>query len=731
MARLYPDIEVIKSGRLKPEPGELFLLQFFSDNFDESYEVFFQPFLNGDRPDVILMRQGYGVMIIEVKDWNLNHYYLDDNRKWRLKLNNAFIKSPIDQVLQYKDNLYNLHIENLLEKKIKNFKYWSLVTCAVYFHNANSLEIENLLINPYTDNKKYLDFFKWNIDLIGKNNVQIEDFSTLFKKRHIISNVPFKLFDLGLYTSFKRYFQPTFHSKEEGIEIRFTEQQKRLSQSVINSEQRVKGVVGSGKTTVLAARAVNAHKRHEEKVLILCFNVTLKNYIHDKISRVREDFTWDNFYINNYHNFLSAEMNNCGLEFRLPPNFEVLTQKEKSNFFEVNYYSNVNLFVNHKENLSKYKTILIDEIQDYQRPWMDLIKENFLTEDGEFILWGDEKQNIYDTELEEKDLKTNVKGRPSELKDSFRSVKKIKDLAIKFQQQNFTSKYELDNFNELPQLLIDYDQPSTINYLYFENEKAIDIVKLYELIHDYCIKLNEHPNDITVLGFRISVLREFECYYRYKSKEKTNTMFETQEVWYKILLQTFNTLEIIKIGLSLIKSNENEEEKKNNISVVLALRDLIRDTNDNSLEERLSYYLDKYHIHKTEFEEWYASNDLADLLNTDKRYSSSKHEQKYPQYRHLSKSLKQVRDNKKHHFWYDKGTLKLSTIHSFKGWEANTLFLILEEQFESSDFMSSFDELIYTAITRSKTNLIVLNYGNTKHHENMVDLFDKYNKGIS
>jgi hypothetical protein len=76
MAIIYPDIEIIKSGRLKPEPGEMFLLQFFSDNFDESYEVFFQPFLNGDRPDIILMRKGHGVMIIEVKDWNLKHYHL-------------------------------------------------------------------------------------------------------------------------------------------------------------------------------------------------------------------------------------------------------------------------------------------------------------------------------------------------------------------------------------------------------------------------------------------------------------------------------------------------------------------------------------------------------------------------------------------------------------------------------------------------------------------------------
>jgi hypothetical protein len=78
------------------------------------------------------------------------------------------------------------------------------------------------------------------------------------------------------------------------------------------------------------------------------------------------------------------------------------------------------------------------------------------------------------------------------------------------------------HFDELPQLLLDYDNPSTINYLYFENEKATNIVKLHELVSQYSRRLKEHPNDITVLSFRISVLREFECYYRYKTKERTN-----------------------------------------------------------------------------------------------------------------------------------------------------------------------------------------------------------------
>ncbi len=305
MAKLYPDIEIIKSHRLKPEPGEIFLLQFLNDNFDDSYEVFFQPFLNGDRPDVIIMRQGYGVMIIEVKDWKLKNYHLD-GKKWKLNQNDASIKSPIDQVLQYKYNLYNLHIESLLEKKIRNFKYWSLVSCLVYFHNATSQEINVLLIDPSKNDSNYNKFLKWNIDLLGNDTLNIDVLSSIFKKRYIISNIPSQLFDNNLYQSFTRYFQPTFHSREEGSEIKFTEQQRRLANSQHKIEQRVKGVVGSGKTTVLAARSVKSHIRHGERVLILCYNMTLKNYIHDKISRVKEDFSWDNFYINNYHNFLSA-----------------------------------------------------------------------------------------------------------------------------------------------------------------------------------------------------------------------------------------------------------------------------------------------------------------------------------------------------------------------------------------------------------------------------------------
>jgi superfamily I DNA/RNA helicase len=61
------------------------------------------------------------------------------------------------------------------------------------------------------------------------------------------------------------------------------------------------------------------------------------------------------------------------------------------------------------------------------------------------------------------------------------------------------------------------------------------------------------------------------------------------------------------------------------------------------------------------------------------------------------------------------GTVKLSTTHSFKGWETETLFLIIENEEDNSDFTN--DELIYTGLIRAKRNLIIFNLNNYKYDE--------------
>lgn len=75
------------------------------------------------------------------------------------------------------------------------------------------------------------------------------------------------------------------------------------------------------------------------------------------------------------------------------------------------------------------------------------------------------------------------------------------------------------------------------------------------------------------------------------------------------------------------------------------------------------------------------------------------------------------------------GTIKISTINSFKGWESEVVFLILEPKYDKfTTFNSSFDELLYTGMTRCKRNLIVINFGNEEYDMKIRPLIDNIKK---
>jgi len=66
----------------------------------------------------------------------------------------------------------------------------------------------------------------------------------------------------------------------------------------------------------------------------------------------------------------------------------------------------------------------------------------------------------------------------------------------------------------------------------------------------------------------------------------------------------------------------------------------------------------------------------------------------------LKIDLERARRTKKNHFYANSGLIKLSTVHSFKGLESKTVFYVMDDK--------DTPEIIYTSITRSTENLIIL-----------------------
>lgn len=81
--------------------------------------------------------------------------------------------------------------------------------------------------------------------------------------------------------------------------------------------------------------------------------------------------------------------------------------------------------------------------------------------------------------------------------------------------------------------------------------------------------------------------------------------------------------------------------------------------------------------------------------------------------------IKKIRRRKKCFFMQNSGLIKISTIHSFKGLEAQTVFCILTPEDEA--------EMVYTGITRAQKNLVIFDSSASRFrsffqtHMNVVD----------
>lgn len=626
MAKIIPGIEKAKQSKQPPTEGEIYLLEYLQNHFDPDAEVYFQPCFDGDRPDVVIIKKDVGVIIIEVKDWDLRHYYVDSANKWRLSKNNALLKSPFAQAFSYKKHVFEIHSNCLLERSLASDSFYGLVKVYVYFHNASKYKLDAFYSSVLGEirgklnenNKsfqqkqiKHEQYEKNNEFLISKKRQIERDISTISLTKDNLRKITFSggslnpQFDDSVYKEFMRLLTPPYHYANEGKELSYTKVQARLVESAAGARVKVCGIAGSGKTTVLAKRAVNAHKRHDDTVLILTFNLTLRMYIKDKISEVRADFDWINFHVINYHKFLTIILNEHGIDVEYQGSDED---------WESKYYSNTLLFSNLE--CKKYKTIIVDEVQDYRSDWLRIVRDNFLASDGEMVLFGDEKQNIYDRSIDG-DKRSKIIdgfGRWEKLSKSFRYKQDshIQHLATAFQQSFLSEKYIVD-VDESYQPSLSLVGVNAVG-VYSEDNIGVIAADIIKIARSERI----HPNDITILSSREILLQliDFELRNGPSHQERTITSFGSKEA----------------VG----------ELKGRKLS--------------------------------------------GDELRT---------------------KLRSISASKKHGFNLNSGLMKLSTTHSFKGFESPTVFLLIYD--------ADGPEMIYTGLTRAKENIVVLLPMNSKY----------------
>ncbi|MBF0235559.1 MAG: AAA family ATPase, partial [Desulfamplus sp.] len=358
---------------------------------DMEYDILYRPNLMGDSPDMLVLKKGHKAKLIYVCD------VADTTTE---SLNEVIKVAYVADSL--KARLYNLLSRSLIEAIKTSGKAFNIVTCVIFIPKLqiNISQLKSLLVKAELDsqNKPVIedDIMRiekaWQYREIYTGNIRLKLQSTAMMSNEI-------------YTELKNLTIPKATDvKQEKIVFKPGSKQASIVVSVEGAHKKVFGVFGSGKTTAMVARSILAYKRTHSIILILTFNITLRGYIENMLLRQFGSFNRNQFYVVNYHEFIKGECHFIGITKGIP-------------------YDDYSFFKQNGSKFRQYRAIFIDEAQDYKIDWFRIIKEVFLAENGEYVLCGDEKQNIYGNPIDEKDrkIKTNIRGNPIILTTCYRS----------------------------------------------------------------------------------------------------------------------------------------------------------------------------------------------------------------------------------------------------------------------------------------------------------------------
>ena len=568
--------------------------------------MYIDPVINEVAVDFIIVRPNRGILLLNVFEENLDNLQLSkDGKEISLLDENGVVaktyQSPIELInlcqISIKDG-----IEEILMSTIESSRNFGLIKKVVVF-TAN-------------DNNRVRDFFGISGEhinytyLLGNEFVSKRNISQgLYTQIGLINTSSY--FDDAVKRKIAQLLSPSWHSYQEGktgIEPKGAQRELVISR---NTQQKISGVAGSGKTHVLAARAVNAMKRTGGDVLVLTFNITLANYLKYRLSELREDFSWDKIDIYPYHQFFRIRASECQLHVDFGA-------YDRLSFFENS--------TNHK----RYSAIFVDEVQDYTTEWLRIVMQNFLLPNGEFVVFGDPKQNVYHRPTEEKtgDIKLGVIGGVwnKELNTGRRFTNpRLATLATSFQAR-FLSNQPVDTINTAT------GSENTLNFqivTYYNMRGAFTMEKLVSKLTMIIKNSNSKPKDFVVLASYSKLLQTIDSKYREMTGEETEITFVSTEQYERL-------------------------KKLHNVS----------DEHPAS---------------------WKFNRD----------------------YEALGRTRKQL-------FTTDKRCLKFSTIKSFKGWESPSVIIILDDEYNAKTACRKpmEPEMMYTAITRARESLYIINIGN-------------------
>ena len=517
------------------EPSEYKLAKYLDKNLPSEWVIFTKPeftrrwsslLMEKLTPDIVIAHPQNGIMIFEVKEWNINSYISKENcqkKKFEIFVitdeRNIPVQNPVNQARKYfefmKNNIHEI-LSEIDENKIKDQLLWyGVYMCSKKDAKFSQKDAEKFLGFP-----RYVNTDKCKIitdELIEKNQNINKIIPLLSNKLEIKSSSNWLI-------SFKDWISPPLHIIEKDVitEQSLDEKQRRYVQPRSNMIQKLCGVCGSGKTVVIAMRAAKLASL-EKRVLIVCYNITLKNYIKELIQRTPYKFRNDNITVTHFHEFLREYMNAKDIDYEnIDSDITIkraIKDREKDEELTSSFDSS---------STDRFDAILIDEGQDFEQLWFEFLK-HFLSENKEILITIDGKQNVYDRK---KIIAGIGAGRWAVLKKGYRLLNPHINLI-----NSFSKKFLIIESKDLETPLIEphSENQHTLPFIpepdikaYYTNSRLETKIKLKEIL-DYLDNNKKHKiSDTAVL---VSNHEEGLSIKKFIESAEFNTKIKTSDIF--------------------------------------------------------------------------------------------------------------------------------------------------------------------------------------------------------
>ena len=496
MATLIPD-NAYNDERITR--GEKTLLRALADDItDDEVLVFYQPKLpSGRRPDIIIYYPELGLILYEVKDWVIEQILEANPNEWLIDFNGKYEKktAPLKQVKEY---FYLLTAELQKEKEFLETDprhYGKLkipIATAVAFPNINSQQFKSKGLNKVLDRR----FIIFKDDIRKVRNGE-EKFYNLFKNhfapwwfneslsKNEVNKLRAILFPEITAT------QKSYGGKKEEITLDIHQQQ--ILEKLGSGHRIIRGIAGSGKSLIIAARAKKLAQEHPDwRILITCYNISLASQLR--------------YYINSFNKFDLSDVQKAAIERIEVKHFHKLAKEILGNIPSVDEEqikkTSASLgkssdqiaaaideakaatlgqalqvyLKTHTFNL--YDAILVDEVQDFHTTWLESLMLMLNKNTNQLLLAEDPAQKVFPRTFTYEGVGISARGRIQRLPIAHRSTKEIISLATKLimEKENwddFFFKYveneDIDRESstvkrgEFPELIIDNDYHSIVD----------------------------------------------------------------------------------------------------------------------------------------------------------------------------------------------------------------------------------------------------------------------------